>query len=773
MRRVLVLITSLFLLLSACEKSKDQGAHKSEEPHPIAAPSSSRDTVTDQDLLALHHLADVYDSNGLYVDFGTAARFKYTNGNWQSGWIDDRKEGEASVSTFRGKARIYLPADDSAAGRVRIRVAPYAPGKLTMLLNGKRLGPVQSLEGEGLREITVEIPPDVLRAGENELELRATGSAKVDGETRSAALDWLRLERLSAVEGGQGHSEAPSVALPVAPLSIGEASRAALRLEPGEQLDWFLEVPQEALLRIGAGSLGKSRATLRIEMTGERANQDARLELGTKWTDDTLPLVTMAGDVARLRLRNEGPDPIALSKLQVERSAGSSKPNATQAQARNVIVLLVDTLRATKLRLYNPQSRVATPVLDAFASQGTLFDRAQAPENWTKPSVASVLTSLYPSSHLVQTDSAKLSDSITMISEIYQKAGFDTASFITNSFVSPEFGFNQGWDLNVNMDYLSDTNEGKAENVFAAAGDWVEKHQSGPFFLYVQTIDPHAPYDPPPRYLEMYDPKPYEGQVKNQETPALILQVNKKAVELTDRDEEHLEALHDGEITYHDTELGKFLAKLQSLGLDQNTLVVVTSDHGEEFGEHGQWGHGNSVYQDLLHVPLVFRWPGVIPANERIDPPVSIVDIGPTVLEASGVAVPKELEGRSLMGFMLGDQPRAPHVAFSDWVNLYRVIRSHDWKLVAHAFFAPELYDLRTDPDEQQKLDPSKHPVAQHYLRTLLGQFLGAPDLAHWLAPTAASSSEQAPARTAEEQKMTPELCRQLVALGYVVDECD
>jgi hypothetical protein len=101
------------------------------------------------------------------------------------------------------------------------------------------------------------------------------------------------------------------------------------------------------------------------------------------------------------------------------------------------------------------------------------------------------------------------------------------------------------------------------------------------------------------------------------------------------------------------------------------------------------------------------------------------------------------------------------------------VIRSHDWKLVAHAFFAPELYDLRTDPDEQQKLDPSKHPVAQRYLRTLLGQFLGAPDLAHWLAPTAASSSEQAPARTAEEQKMTPELCRQLVALGYVVDECD
>jgi len=409
----------------------------------------------------------------------------------------------------------------------------------------------------------------------------------------------------------------------------------------------------------------------------------------------------------------------------------------------------------------------------APAAQGTLFERPQAPANWTNPSVASVLTSLYPSSHHVQSDAAKLSDSITMVSEVYQHAGFKTASFITNSFVSPQFGFDQGWDLTVNKDYLADSDEGKAAAVFAAASDWIAKNHDERFFLYIQTIDPHVPYDPPAKYIEMYDPKPYDGQVKNEETAGLLVQVNRSKVYLTERDKERVKALYDGEVTCHDTELAHFLAKMHDLGLDENTIMVVVADHGEEFGEHGQWGHGHSVYQSLLHVPLIFRWPGVISAGARIDPVVSIIDIEPTVLEATGVPAPAQLEGRSLMGFMRGDWPRGPYVAFSEWKSLSRVIRAHDWKLTLQTFSPPALYDLRNDPDEQKKLDSAEHPIAQRYLRTLIGQFLGTPDPAHWLAPAESTTASPEKHELHEEkQTMTPELCRQLTALGYVVAEC-
>lgn len=719
------------------------------------------------------HLADAYDPRGLVIDFGTASRFKYTNGNWQSGWLDDRLEDRVSVSTFASKAQVEFPLASDGAMQLRIRLKAYASGALTLQCNGKRLAPVRLSSGKGFEEVVVELPAEVTLAGENELKLGTKATTRVDGKHRSAAVDWIRVE---AAAGSGASSKAPAPKLPREEnLSIDGVEHRAVRLAPGAQLDWFVELPAGAVVEFRAAGLAGKGAVLAVDVKGDRENATLakRVQLGTEWAPQELLLGHLAGEATRLRFRNDGPEALALSDIRVERGAG--EVSARGAHARNVIVLLVDTLRASKLRLYNPKSRVDSPVLDQLAADGVLFERPQAPENWTKPSVASVLTSLYPSSHHTQSDASKLSESLVLLSEVYQDAGFETASFITNSFVSPEFGFDQGWDLNVNMDYLADGNEGNAENVFEAAGDWLEKNHGERFFLYIQTIDPHAPYDPPPKYIEMYDPKPYEGQIDNKKTPALILSVNKNAVQLTDRDKERLEALHDGEITYHDTELGHFLERIKALGLDRNTIVVVTSDHGEEFGEHGKWGHGHSMYQELLHVPLVFRWPGAIPAGVRLAPVVSIIDIGPTVLEASGVAIPATFEGRSLMGFMRGDWPRGPYVAFSEWQRLNRVIRGGDWKLVLHAFYAPVLYDLRNDPSEATQLDGAQHPIAWRYLRTLGGQFMGTPDRVHWLAPTEATAGASArPAEPKEEKReMTPELCRQLVALGYVIAECE
>jgi len=783
MKSRLALVLVLCLQGFTCDKNgaePDTSSGQTAEAAPEEAPAKSRvatvpapavapapdGTAAYEDLLALLHLADVYDPSGLFIDFGTAARLKYTLGNWNSGWQGESREGDARVSTFGKTARLYLPAASKQAMQLRLRAKPYATGALIVYVNGKTAGETRVSQGEGFSEIVIPISEADIRSGENSIMLRATKTAQVRGKARSFAIDWVRFEPSSA----DGTAAPRRVAVEQA--SAAGIDRRAIVLAPGTRIDWFVEVPDQGTLVFGSGLTSEGAGTLELRVDGDGSTGSTqRIELGPAWTDQQVSLTQRAGQIARVRFRNDGTTDVALSDVRIARRV--DEVVTIDKPARNVIVLLIDTLRASKVQAYYPKTRVKTPAIDEFASQGALFERSQTPENWTKPAVASVLTSLHPATHKTKEDASKLPKSALMLSEVYKKAGFKTASFIANGYVSNAFGFDQGWDHYTN--YIREQRNTNASNVFGEAQGWIEKNKNDRFFVYIQTIDPHVPYDPPAKFLEMYDPKPYNGQVKNRRTHLMLDEAKKnpKKYTFTKRDKEHIEALHDGEISYHDEYFAKFLVKLHELGLDENTIVVVTSDHGEEFQEHGSWGHGHSVYQELLGVPLLFRWPGVIPANLRIGPAVSTMDIGPTVLEATGVPTPEQFEGRSLLGFMRGDWPAGPYVAFSDFLDHRRVIRGGDWKMIIRGNLTQVMFDLRNDYWEKKELDGSDHPIAQRYLRTLHGQFLGAQDRGRWLAASARSSGEKKPALTEEKQEMTPELCRQLVALGYISAECD
>ena len=736
------------------------------EPASAAAPLAlaPAGTSTYMDLLALLHLADVYDPAGLFIDFGTAARPKYTNGNWNSGWQGEIQEGGKSVSTFRKTARLYLPIDDTQPMQLRIRAKAYVSGPLITYLNGKTLKEVRASRDEGFVELVVPIPSENVRLGENSILFRATKTRQVRGKGRSFAVDWVRLEAVRP----EGEAPVAPVRVAVDEVNVAGIGRRAIRLAPGVRTDWFVEVPKDASLVFGAATTSDGDGALEVATKSDRkaANHDVRVR--DAWSDHRISLNSLTGEVVRVRFRNAGSAELALSDVRIVKKAG--EPIAIDKPARNVIVLLIDTLRASKLSIYNPKTRVKTPALDAFAAEGTIFERSQTPENWTKPAVASVLTSLHPATHNTKEDASKLPRSALMLSEVYQKAGFETGSFIANGYVSNAFGFDQGWDHYTN--YIRERRNTNASNVFGEAASWIEKNKDKRFFAYIQTIDPHVPYDPPDEFLKIYDPEPYNGQVRNRRTHLMLdgVKKNPKKYSFTKRDEERIEALHDGEISYHDEHFGRFLAKLRELGLEDDTVIVITSDHGEEFQEHGSWGHGHSVYQELLAVPLLFRWPGVVPAGARVGPVVSTMDIGPTVLEATGVPIPKEFEGHSLMGFMRGDWPMGPYVAFSDFLDHRRVIRGGDWKLIVRGNLSQVIFDLQSDPWEKKELDGRANPIAQRYLRTLHGQFLGAQDRGKWLTAATGPSNEKR--LTKEKQEMTPELCRQLVALGYISAEC-
>ncbi|MGB5810305.1 MAG: sulfatase [Polyangiales bacterium] len=728
----------------------------------VAPRARTEGEATYMDLLALLHLADVYDPAGLLIDFGTSARLKYTLGNWNSGWQGELQVDGDRVSTFGKSARLYLPMTRGPAMQLRIRAKAYAAGPLITYLNGKTLKEVRAAPADGFVELVVPIPEGDVIEGENSIRFRATKTRQVRGKNRSFAIDWIRLEPVDTA--------APPVRITLGPVKVAGVTRPGVLLAPGAHADWFVEVPEGGgSLAFDGASMGDGKGRLEVALESDRKGSTQPFQLGNAWSGQRISLAPLRGEVTRMRFRNAGGTPVALGGIRVMHSASDAAKPA--APARNVVVLLIDTLRASKLSIYNDKTRVKTPALDSFAKKGTVFERPQAPENWTKPSVASVLTSLHPATHGTKQDASKLPRSALMLSEAYDKAGFVTGSFIANGYVSNAFGFDQGWDHYTN--YIREQRNTNASNVFGEAAKWIEKNKDERFFAYIQTIDPHVPYDPPAKYLEMYDPAPYDGQVKNRRTHLMLddAKKNPKKYAFTKRDKERIEALHDGEISYHDEHFGKFLTKLRELGLEDDTVFVITSDHGEEFQEHGSWGHGHSVYQELLGVPLVFRWPGVIPAGARVGPVVSTMDIGPTVLEATGVAIPREFEGRSLMGFMRGDWPMGPYVAFSDFLEHRRVIRGGDWKMIIRGNLSQVMFDLENDPGEKKELDGRDNPIAQRYLRTLHGQFLGASDRGAWLAPTQVGKAQKK--LDQEEQQMTPELCRQLVALGYISAECD
>ena len=734
------------------------------EPGPVIAKASAAMAVH-QDLLALLHLADVYSPGGLFVDFGTASRLKYTNGNWNSGWLGESREAGATVSTFGKTARLYLPVEERAPMQLRFRVKPYATGALIAYVNGKTVGEVRLNRVDGFTELVIPIGADALVVGENAVMFRATKTVPIRGKSRSVAMDWLLLE--PRTEGIEQLPKPRGVAL--APVDAG-GSRPAVTLQPGARIDWFVEAPRGGVLAYSVAAPGASGA-LDIEVESDASRSAEHVSVASTWNDGQLALSPVAGQLVRVRFSNDSGAEVALAGVRVLRPG--TQPVAIERPAKNVVVLLIDTLRASKLQAYYAKSRVRTPAIDRFVSEGALFERAQSPENWTKPAVASVLTSLHPATHNTKQDASKLPRSALMLSEVYKKAGFKTASFIANGYVSNAFGFDQGWDHYTN--YIRERRNTNASNVFGEAQSWIRKNKDDRFFVYIQTIDPHVPYDPPDAFLEMYDAKPYSGQVQNRRTHLMLDEAKKnpKKYKFTPRDKERIEALHDGEISYHDAHFDKFLAMLEELDLDEDTIVVLTSDHGEEFQEHGSWGHGHSVYQELLGVPLLFRWAGVIPANLRIEPVVSTMDIGPTVLEATGVPIPEEFEGRSLLGFMRGDWPLGPYVAFSDFLDHRRVIRGGDWKLIIRGNLSQVMFDLGNDYWEQKELDGRGHPIAQRYLRTLHGQFLGASDRGRWLAGSMDATAPKKKGLEQEKQQMTPELCKQLVALGYISAECD
>ncbi|MBI1850024.1 MAG: sulfatase [Planctomycetes bacterium] len=317
----------------------------------------------------------------------------------------------------------------------------------------------------------------------------------------------------------------------------------------------------------------------------------------------------------------------------------------------NVLFILIDALRADHLSSYG-YARKTSPHVDALADEGVRFERANCQATWTGSSVASIFSGLYPSTHGVITNpthtsgqtfaSAILAPQVTTLAESMKARGYRTGAIVTNVFLRREYGFDQGFD---DYEMLEHREHGAAVNRDAL--EWIGKKSASPFFLYLHYMDVHGPYTPPAPYDEYFKP---EAPKPLPETA--VIPPNLKLGDC--RDLAVYEARYDGGIRCVDEEIGDLLKKLDGMGLAKNTLVVFTADHGEELYEHGGFGHGRTLYEEVLHTPLVFRLPGRVPAKKSIHTGVSAIDIYPTILELCDAPNPPAMHGRSLVPLIDG-----------------------------------------------------------------------------------------------------------------------
>jgi arylsulfatase A-like enzyme len=385
----------------------------------------------------------------------------------------------------------------------------------------------------------------------------------------------------------------------------------------------------------------------------------------------------------------------------------------------NVIIVSLDTLRADHVGAYG-YSRETTPNIDALAKDGALFENTYASSPWTLPSHVSMLSGLNCVRHGVYSEADRVPSSTPWLATFLHNNGYTCGAVTGGGYVSSFFGFARGFD-SYGMSQKEIGNEGNADEAARQSLDWLEANADRPFFLFVHTYQLHLPYGPREPYKKMFlDPDAAVRNIWDWKEPARIYEP------ISDSLKRNIVALYDGSIRLTDEVLIKALVeRLKSLGLYNRTLLIVTSDHGEEFFDHGGWAHTRTVYDEVIKVPLVVHFPGGKHAGRRVKSIVRSVDIVPTVLEELGVDfAPDDFDGRGLLSVLDGRETADRHfvaelapsvtqthnhaaAAVNSGRNKIIINGRFSRENMAYFMFPPpsfpaiELFDLTSDPGEK------------------------------------------------------------------------
>jgi len=370
----------------------------------------------------------------------------------------------------------------------------------------------------------------------------------------------------------------------------------------------------------------------------------------------------------------------------------------------NIILISIDTLRADHLGCYG-YFKNTTPNIDKFSNDSVLFSTCLAQSSSTLSSHASMLTSLIPSHHGASfAKKMPIPEKIVTLPEILKKNGYKTISFNDGGQLAPSFGFGQGFDIyqsskkHFDKFYFSDTVK-KTIN-------WLENNPDKKFFLFLHSYETHTPYTPQKEYLELFEAN-YSGSLPLHTSDGIALQINKGKREMTNEDKEHIIDTYNAEIRSMDDSFQVFLDYLHEKGLYDDALIILTSDHGEEFNEHGVMAsHSHTLYNELLHVPLIIKFGGLKHSSKIIPELVRGVDILPTIMNVLNLAPEDRFDGVSILPF-LSRRTKDELIAISER-DMVESLKPECWSITWKRWklYNSILFDLEMDPFET--IDVSK-----------------------------------------------------------------
>jgi len=398
----------------------------------------------------------------------------------------------------------------------------------------------------------------------------------------------------------------------------------------------------------------------------------------------------------------------------------------------NIVLIIVDTLRADRLGCYGYDADTS-PVIDKLSLDGVLCENVFAQRSITWASVTSIMTSQYPAVHRVRENGAEIDPELNTLAKELGQQGYVTAAFLGNMLTANHPGFQE-------MHTVPKLSNNAERDVWVTdtAIDWIHSQRRKPFLMWLHYMAPHKPYEPPEEYWRRFDPD-YDGEIDGRSET--LDRITLEKIDLPERDVQHVNALYDACVRFTDDQIRRVLSVLEEAGLSEDTIVILTADHGEELYERNHYFyHGCSMYDSALHIPLIIRWPTRLEKGIRTPRLLESMDLAPTVLELLSIPAPESYQGNSFASaFEEQSVPsEAKAITFSEWQDKMATVRTDRWRYVSNpedfrpdgnpynyvdddrrnGYFIPTeaLYDMNAEKIERQNVI-DEHPEIAHELR--------------------------------------------------------
>jgi arylsulfatase A-like enzyme len=657
------------------------------------------------------------------------------------------------------------------------------------------LGQVQALPwlltspivaGEQMQTYTLTPPAPLAGSRIRHLLLRPTDAAGADFAIESVRLIFRR-EHLASTPSG------------VSWQGLRDVFRETLVTRAPETVRFEVDVPARPVMHVVLGTPEDEPVTFRVAV--RRGDKDVPVLTRTvttpyRWEPRVVDLADFAGARVTLSLSASAAKPGTIAFWGAPAIRQRVATEAAGGPPRTVILVQLDTLRKDHLDLYG-YARQTAPTLKRLAQEGAWFEHAVTQTGWTKAATTSIMTSLYPTTHGVHGIPDRLPSSGTTIAEVYRQAGYATASFSSVTFTGQFTNLHQGFE----EVHESESTAGRAGPRGAKTArefvdrlvDWLEDHRDVPSFVYLHFFDPHSPYEPNRPYDTMWaDPKGREDYNRHIEVLKKFIKdpfMSQRGMATPDE----LKAAgidvagfmgfakdwYDGSIRGMDAEIARLVERIEELGLRDRALLAFYADHGEEFHEHGNMWHGRTVYGEMMRVPLIFWSPGRLAQGRKVEEPVQLIDVMPTLLDVSGLPAPKEAQGQSLRPLFApgadagavaanGGWKRRPLVSeknpfggpdFPGAAQSFAIVDGN-WKLIHNVVRPPEkpefeLFDFYKDQHDQKDI-AAQHPEVVARMGKMLEGWQRVVKQAQLKSDTEAAKG------------MTAEQLERLRSLGYV-----